>query len=153
METNIDKEYQRILHNVECLLHTHGVTYQNQLNNFGKRIFGRRFAGVFASDRIPKLNSIKDMAIVNLDTSNEPGSHWIGMYKKPDSHNIYVYDSFNRKVSHILPTFTRYTPYHIEAIKSDKYVKQGNFESNCGQRCLTWLILVDKYGIEKVSKL
>lgn len=41
----------------------------------------KRFLGVYAADKIPKLIPSGYGVIINLDPSNKPGSHWVGVYK------------------------------------------------------------------------
>ena len=57
------------------------TTCADDLERKGKKLFGSRFIGVFASDQLPNIKN-GQMYIANLDRSNEPGSHWIGVYGK-----------------------------------------------------------------------
>ena len=84
--------YNQVLKLVEHQL-SNKTTYQRDLLKFGKRVFGDKFVGVFASDRIPKLKE-GQYAILNLDKSDEPGSHWIAVAMK--NNKTHVYDSFGR---------------------------------------------------------
>lgn len=40
-----------------------------------------RFLGVFPIDKIPKSLPFGHALIINLDRSNQPGSHWVALYK------------------------------------------------------------------------
>ena len=59
-------------HQIEALLRSHPRT---------RRIF----KGVFAADNVP-VSSGDEAAcyVVNLDDSDEPGSHWISIYVCPE---------------------------------------------------------------------
>ena len=74
-----------------------GITYSTDLiNKLGKHLFGIKFKGVYSSDdTIPK-----GYVIVNVDKSNQPGSHWLAICD-----NL-VYDSFGRKTSKLIPHLT-----------------------------------------------
>lgn len=118
------------------------TTYSDQLNKVGKRLFKSRFLGVFSSDTIPNEIKKGKMAIINLDSSNMTGSHWVSICK--DSKNIiWVYDSFGRSIHRILPSI--YGKGRI--IKStEKDAEQHVKQTNCGARCLAFLKVFDKYG-------
>ena len=57
------------------------------------------FKGVFTRDQLPKKIGNKEAGIVNLNTSNEPGSHWVA-YFRDGSKKIY-FDSFGQ----VIPKF------------------------------------------------
>jgi hypothetical protein len=119
-----------------------GVTYLDQLDQIGRKIFGNKFRGVFPSDKIPKLNGIKRYCILNLDKSDEPGSHWVALAKLQDGETIF-YDSFGRCHTKIIPNLNLSGNGRI--INSEKDREQTTVEENCGQRCLAFLMIVDRY--------
>ena len=53
------------------------TTYSDGILRIGKKMLGDNFNGVYPSDQIPKLNEESPYAILNLDTSEEKGSHWV----------------------------------------------------------------------------
>jgi len=118
------------------------VTYLDQLYKIGRKMFGNKFHGVFPSDKIPKLNNIKRYCILNLDKSNEPGSHWVGLAKLKNGQTIF-YDSFGRCHTKIIPDLNLSGNGRI--VNSEKDREQKIKEENCGQRCLAFLAVVDKY--------
>ena len=79
------------------------VTYSNDLYKIGKSLFKNDFLGVYTCDRIPNHIKKNKMAIVNLDSSNESGSHWVAIAKN-NKNIILVYDSFGRHTHKILPS-------------------------------------------------
>lgn len=117
----------------------------SELHGIGKKLFGVKFKGVFPSDRIPKLNDLSPYAILNLDTSEEPGSHWVAIAKHPNKDKTLLYDSFARKGSKIIKSLEYSGNGRI--IDSDLKDKEQKIEeTNCGGRCLAYLVVVEKYG-------
>ena len=71
-----DEKYVQYLYNVllnEVIKPLTGnkTTYSDDLLLIGKQMLGKRFHGVYPSDRVPKLTEKSPYAIVNLDTSEE----------------------------------------------------------------------------------
>ena len=145
IEIFIEKEYINILKNYIVPLLGNSTTYLSDLTAIGKKIFGSKYKGTFPSDKIPKLTDKSPYAILNLDKSTEPGSHWIAIAKHPKNNNTLVYDSFGRKGSTIIKSLT-YSG-NGEIINSDlKDNEQKIEETNCGSRVIAWLVIVEKYG-------
>ena len=145
-EDEIEKIYNKILKRIEknCIKHS-GSTFMSELNKIGNEIMGIKFRGVFPSDKIPKLNELRPYCILNLDKSNQSGSHWIAVVK--DKNEIICYDSFGRKAKKIIPSL--FSSRNGKVIDTDLDREQHILETNCGQRCLSFLIFYDKYGKEK----
>lgn len=124
------------------------TTFSLQLKKIGQFLFGRRFVGVYPSDKLPYLRH-SQMCIANLDASDLPGSHWIAMVK--NGRDTYFYDSFGRKATKIMPTITK----EGGAIKEDltRTAEQKTTENDCGQRSMTWLIIYDVYGPKEALKI
>jgi hypothetical protein len=120
-----------------------GTTFGSQLMKAGKTLLGKAFAGVFASDEIPHLKGIQRYAILNLDKSWQPGSHWIGLAREGKNDYI-IYDSFGRKSSKIVPEVFNKTKGYVIDVDPDPEQKVN--EDNCGARSLAWLHIYDKYG-------
>lgn len=141
MEKKIMKIYNKVLKQIESMLGTDGSTYTDQLNKIGKEILGDKYVGTFSSDKIPQLTDKHPYAIINLDDSSSPGSHWVAIAQK---NNIYyVYDSFGRKSSTILPSL-KGGKFKIK--DSDRDVEQDILEENCGQRSMSWIVVFDQFG-------
>ena len=121
-----------------------GVTYSDVLNQYGKYVFKDKFVGVFPSDKIPKLDEKKPYAIVNLDNSKLPGSHWIGLAYNRLNKKVMVYDSFGRYTKDILPSIKILYKKKTEDTEHD--AEERLKEDNCGQRVLAWLLLFENYG-------
>lgn len=123
------------------------TTYLDELDRAGKKLLGVKFKGVYPSDRIPKLNDLSPYCILNLDKSNEQGSHWIAMAKVPyPSVDTIIYDSFGRNYRRIIP--------HIQysgngSIKNTQLDAEQNItQTDCGARSLAFLLLFDSHGVD-----
>lgn len=132
--------YNRILKIVEKSIGHDGSTFNGELDNYAKFMIPK-WRGVYAADQIPKLKK-GESAIINLDDSDEPGSHWVSIYQ---STKLIVYDSFGRKTSKILPSAMKFKP-----IDADYDAEQSKKEANCGQRSMAWLILLTRWS-EKLA--
>jgi hypothetical protein len=142
-EKRAHKLYNDILKNKIEPLTGNTITYLDQLNKVGKKLFGSKFHGVYASNQIKKLTDAKPYCILNLDSSDQPGSHWIAIAKQKK--NTYVHDSFGRTATEIIPNL-RYSGNGkiINADTSDKEQKVTEF--NCGAQACAFIYIFDKYG-------
>ena len=134
--------YERIFKRIIVPMVGNETTYQNELDKAGRKVLGTLFKGVYASDKIPMLNDLKPYAILNLDRSDEGGSHWIAIARDKDK--TYIYDSFGRKVTKIIPTL--YHSGNGRIINTDDDKEQEERETNCGARSLAWLLFFHRYG-------
>jgi hypothetical protein len=147
-EKHAERIYNVIFKKIIIPLTGDKTTYLDELEGVGHKLLGVKFAGVFPADKIPKLNDLKKYAILNLDTSKEPGSHWVAIAKNGD--DTYIYDSFGRSHTKIIKRLSYSGNGRI--IDTDRDVEQDIKETNCGARCLAWLVLCDKWGAD-VAKL
>jgi len=131
----VQNSYNQVLKEIERSMGK-GITWNSELEKKGKELFGNSFKGVFSKDTIPFISS-GNCCIFNLDTRNQPGSHWCALYKL--GVNNYVYDSFGRNV---MKGFGNVVNSELDA---EQQVK----ENNCGQRSLAWLVCVYSLGLEK----
>ena len=141
-EKKANDVYKKILKNeIEPIL-GNKTTFSDQLENVSKKYFGSKFKGVYPSDKIPKLNDLSSMCILNLDKSNESGSHWVALVKYDDK--SILYDSFGRNNTKIIPNLIYSGNGRI--IDTDKDSEQSILETNCGSRCVAWLVFLDRWG-------
>jgi hypothetical protein len=117
-----------------------GSTTNHELHKVGKQLFKHNFGGVFSADQIDSMDKGKYF-IVNLDDSDEKGSHWIAVARR--GKHLLVYDSFGRRLLKILPELLDEDAIIIE---SEHDSEQKDIEENCGQRCLSFLMVYDKLG-------
>ena len=67
-----------------------------ELLTYAKQLKIPCFRGVYMRDEVSKSRTYeKECAIVNLNTSREPGSHWVCFYKDGRKQRIY-FDSFGQ---------------------------------------------------------
>ena len=141
-ESGAHKKYNTILRSVKKLVGGK-TTYLQQLDNAGTKLFGAKFHGVYPSDRIPTLSTRTPYTILNLDRSDQPGSHWIAVAKS--NNDIIVYDSFGRTHKTIIPALGRgFVGGRV--IDTDRDVEQDIMATDCGARSLGFLVFFDRYG-------
>ena len=141
-ESAAHKKYNTILRSVKKLVGGK-TTYLQQLDKAGTQLFGAKFHGVYPSDRIPTLSNRIPYCILNLDKSNQSGSHWIAVAKS--NNDLIVYDSFGRAHKHIIPALGRgFVGGRV--IDTDRDAEQHIMATDCGSRSLAWLVFFDTYG-------
>jgi hypothetical protein len=126
----VDKEYEYFLKDVESVIGHADVTFSTTLNDLCVYLFQHKFVGVFTKDQLPR--HIQGYATANLDDSNEPGSHWVAI-----ADNV-IYDSFGRSLKGF-----------GSRVRTEDDAEQGMLETNCGQRCVAWLLVFDNFGREE----
>ena len=101
------------------------------LQEIGSRLVPN-FAGVFAVDKVPHYNSSYSF-IVNNQSSNLPGQHWLAVSIK--NNNAFIFDPLG------LPPPSQLT-HQLRAYKihynTEQY--QPTNSTLCGQFALSWLI-------------
>ena len=118
-----------------------------KINQICSKLFPDNWGGCYAVDDLP-IKSYKNTHyfIINTDISSKPGKHWCSViiYK-----NIcYIWDSFSRNLSKILPILTnRLKKIHIHIIDSNQDGANQRGDSQvCGQLSIAWLCVFNKYG-------
>ena len=147
-EAQCEKAYNKILKQVEGHIGK-DTTYSETLDDLGSSLFGEKFAGIFPSDKIPALSDKTPYCVLNVDKSNQPGSHWVSLVKH-GNHCIF-YDSFGRKGSKLIPDLL--FSGNGRLIDTDKDKEQKIKETNCGARALAFLVFYDKFGAKKALKI
>ena len=62
-------------------------------------------------------------------------------------------DTFDRQSSHLLPdVIIEAKKNHFKCKKGALHKLQTDIQEDCGSRSLAWLLLVKKYGIDKVKQ-
>lgn len=128
-----------------------GSTDEGEMRQAGQALFGKRFHGVYMADQIPKtLSKKRGFAVVNLDKERDKtnGSHWIAVsYEGPKS--LLVYDSFGElhetpeQIGDLYPNSTTTNPDQDQKVD----------ESNCGARCMAWLLMRSRWGKAVASEI
>lgn len=143
---NPDWHYNNYLHALQSR-YGRNETRGDLLKSVGKKMFGGRFRGVYPADLVPRLKN-HQYAIVNLDSSGKPGSHWVGVIKH-DNKSL-VYDSFGRKTARILPQLIG---KGRRIVDTDYDPEQMMHEENCGHRCLAWMQVYHKHGYNAAKSI
>lgn len=130
------QQYEHVLKKLKKII-GNDTTTDSQLEKIGKKLIGNGFGGVFPRDKM--TFKYGPFIIVNTDTSDLPGEHWVALVK--DNGKIYGYDSFGRKLTSL--GFS----YSIKDSELD--AEQKIHQTNCGQRCLAWLYVYKRFGRKK----
>ena len=85
----------------------------DEIQCIGKRSteqLGLHFLGVFPADKAPTTTDKTPFAyVVNTDPSDQPGSHWVAVYKASPKSTLEFFDSFGQPLS-AYPTLTHLIP-------------------------------------------
>lgn len=110
----------------------------------GHKLFKGKYVGTYPADMIPNLNQRHRYCILNLDRSDQPGSHWVACGYDTLNDKILVYDSFGRPTSKIIPSLVDKFGPQLEMVDDD--AEQQIHEEDCGARCLAFLYVLDRMG-------
>lgn len=101
-------------------------------NNLTHKIF----KGVYALDELPKQVSRPSILVVNTDTSNEKGTHWLAIFV-PVRGCAEYFDSFGNPPFHI--EIIKFLQNHSKCFVFNNKCLQSNITSVCGQYCCVYL--------------
>ena len=101
------------------------------INNLLK--YYKNFIGCFTKNQIPLIEKNKSI-IMNLQNSNQPGSHWIAL--KRVNNTIFVFDSFGIGYLHI-GIFKIYKTFKII---TNIYRIQDISSNLCGMFCILFIL-------------
>lgn len=92
------------------------------------------FRGVFMRDNLPFKPFKKECAVINLDSSDGPGTHWVAYYKK--NNYVYYFDSFGN----LRPPQELIAYLGSASIIFYNYVKYQHYDTViCGHLCIQFL--------------
>ena len=101
----------------------------NDIKNYVKILNIRNFRGCFMRDELKNLKPCKiECGVLNLNLSNEPGSHWVCWFKR--NNNKYYFNSFG------IPPPKELIDYFGSPILHSTFQLQGMNDQNCGKWCL-----------------
>lgn len=105
------------------------------LMKFSKKLLNRTFKGVFSIDKLPKVKLGQNvMFIVNTDSSNLPGMHWIAVIIR--NGNGYIFDPLGQFVPLKLSSWMTYTCYKWST--NTRHI-QTFLSQLCGYFCIYFL--------------
>lgn len=119
------------------------ATYASDLNKVGKREV-KGFQGVFSSDNTPKLQPNQSL-IMNTQDSTKPGQHWCALYRYVANNKdlLLFFDSFGRNPKDLSP---HWNEKFTNVVTSPQNRLQSYRTTDCGTKCLAFLLTVQKYG-------
>ena len=112
----------------------------NQINNalLSDSVVKRTFVGVFAADHLPE-KEYPGGYIVNTDTSDKPGQHWVAFYAtKPGK--LEGFDSFGRNPAQYSELIKTWIGGDYFTMCKAQY--QSNDSTVCGQYCIFFILYV-----------
>ena len=92
------------------------------------------FKGVFASDQLPKEKEIQTRSayIVNVDTHDKQGSHWLSIFVENDQ--CEVFESYGLSIHWYKPSpFVAWVFKHYQDVSSNVGQLQATDSNTCGQ--------------------
>lgn len=145
--------YSELTKDIEKAMGSDDITTTSQLNQIGGSLFGEKFLGAYPRDDIP-LDRLKpgDMVIINTDTSDQPGQHWMPFARGLKKRSAYYYhDPFAKFHLKMEQKGFGTGRALIEADSTDQ--EQSTKENNCGQRALAWLLVFQHCGEDAATKI
>jgi hypothetical protein len=134
-------------------MNNNGETDNIQLEKFGNKYFGHEFGGVYAEDVKVNFDSNKKYYIFNNEKKNQAGCHWLGLYVDHPNKQIFIFDTFNRESSKILPDVIVKCHKNCFKVKKGAFdILQNDNQEDCGERSLTYLLLVKHFGADFVKQ-
>src|SRR6266853_5994771 len=124
---------------------THDIKTNGSLSNFDivrivKQLKIKNFKGVFMKDELNKCIGRNECGIVNLQNSDQHGSHWINYYKKGIVK--YYFDSYGLDCPDNLLKYLKPTKNSSPIICST-FIIQKFGTVICGQLCVFVLYMLD----------
>jgi len=108
--------------------------YTDQLVHYGRKLV-KNFIGVFPLNKLPKAIRPTSRFIVNTDTDNLPGTHWIAVSYEQGGIAL-VFDPLGLFYPYKL---ANYLANHARIVFFNYHMYQSPTEENCGQHCIAWL--------------
>lgn len=129
--------YYSVLHAIEAQI-GRGITTNLQLDKIGRKILPKRFIGCYSSNDLPHMQD-KQVAIVNNQTLDKPGEHWMCVIR--ENGRTYLKDSYDRPPASISPYFKTFI-----GIGNGKPEQRWNQEC-CGEMSLAAMTVYKHYGL------
>ena len=105
-----------------------------ELLDYAKQLNIPNFRGVFMRDELPNKPWLNESGIVNLNTSLEPGSHWVAYYKNGKTR--IAFDSFGQVILRELSDYLKQEEKNEPVIQRNTDIVQKFNTQVCGHLCL-----------------
>lgn len=113
----------------------HRPLTNHDLNRYAEKLRIKNFRGVYMLDDLPKRRHKNESAIVNLDTSDGPGTHWI-CYRK-NGENVNYFDS----LGNLRPPIELMDYFGSQSRVRYNYTRKQPLGTDiCGHLCLQFLL-------------
>lgn len=113
----------------------------HSVEKIGKK-YVPNFVGVYPLNKLPQALRAPANLIVNTDTHNLPGEHWLAIsYQK--SGKVYVFDSFGFFYPRILKIYANKLG-RTTKVMYNRIHYQSMQEQTCALYCIAWLITINK---------
>lgn len=146
IESDVEAWYRNVVDQIQSGIakkyHKRSNVTNITLDAIGKNLI-RGYKGSYPYDKLPDLKN-GEKAIINQDSHDEPGSHWMAVCRV--NGKLYGYDSFARNIERLIPI-------HKSISNDTKDREQTVKETNCGARSLAFLYAVDELGIDNAMKI
>ena len=96
------------------------------------------FIGVFPRDRLPMINFYPCAFIINTESSDLPGQHWLGFYYDNEKCCTF-FDSFGNSPQKF--GLTKFLKKTSLALEFNKHRLQGELSFTCGHFCIFFILL------------
>ena len=151
-KNDVTDEYNRIVsYLIKSVFKSDTDTTDVELNTVAKKLFGSEFGGVYPEDAKVKFDKKHSYYIFNTDKASGGGVHWLGIYVDHTTKSVYVFDTFDRETSKLVPDlYVDIKHNHFRIRKGAHHIHQKDCQLSCGQRSISYLMLVKKFGIKKV---
>ena len=111
-----------------------------ELYKWGKKLLGPVFISVFSAHQAPDIIQRRPAAlIVNTDTYDKPGKHWIAMYFDKNGKGRF-FDSYGRKPSFLRLCWKHFMDNNSNEWTFNKIQVQKSGSNLCGVHCLMYLL-------------
>ena len=110
------------------------IKQEIQMDAFSKN----SFLGVFAKDSLPKISIYPSSLVLNTDTLDGPGEHWLAIYFDKNK-NCTFFDSFGRRPESF--GLEKYLQHYSWNVEYNTTRLQGLLSTTCGFYCIYFILL------------
>ena len=114
--------------------------YDDDILHYVQLLGISNFRGVKMRDELPTKPRKNESGILNLNTHDQKGSHWVAWYK--DGKNRYYFDSFGETPPIEMLQYLKSSQefeLDLPVIKQNAVTVQHDISSECGSLCLFFL--------------